>query len=107
MPLQRRLPKRGFTNIFKEEWIEVNLPDLDRRFEPSDNVTPELMAERGMIKKGKLARYKGVVVLGKGTLTKALNITAHRFSQAAREKIEAAGGVATVVPPAAESTSNQ
>lgn len=107
MPLQRRLPKRGFTNIFKKEWIEVNLPDLDRRFEPSDDVTPELMAERGMIKKGKLARYKGVVVLGKGTLTKALSITAHRFSQAAREKIEAAGGVATVVQPAAESTSNQ
>ena len=100
MPLQRRLPKRGFTNIFKKEWIEVNLSDLDRRFEPSDNVTPELMAERGMIKKGKLARYNGVVVLGKGSLTKALKITAHRFSEAARAKIEAAGGVATVVSPA-------
>ena len=101
MPLQRRLPKRGFTNIFKKEWIEVNLADLDQRFEPSDNVTPEVMAERGMIKKGKLARYKGVVVLGKGTPSKALRITAHRFSKSAREKIEAAGGVATVVAPAA------
>ena len=102
MPLQRRLPKRGFTNIFKKEWIEVNLAGLDERFEPSDNVTPELMAERGMIKKGKLTRYHGVVVLGKGKLTKALNITAHRFSQSAREKIEAAGGVATTVSPTDE-----
>ncbi len=97
MPLQRRLPKRGFTNIFKKEWIEVNLPELERRFESSDIVTPELMVERGIVKKGKLARYKGVAVLGKGTLTKALNITAHRFSEAARGKIEAAGGVATIV----------
>lgn len=102
MPLQRRLPKRGFTNIFKKEWIEVNLADLNERFEPSDNVTPELMVERGMIKKGKLTRYHGVVVLGKGKLTKALNVTAHRFSAAAREKVEAAGGVATVVSPTAE-----
>jgi large subunit ribosomal protein L15 len=97
MPLQRRLPKRGFTNIFKKEWIEVNLPDLELRFEPGDNITPELMAERGMISKGKLARYHGVVVLGKGSVTKALNITAHRFSKSAREKIEAAGGAATIV----------
>src|SRR6185503_16282806 len=90
------------TNIFKKEWIEVNLAGLDERFEASDEVTPELMAERGMIKKGKLARYHGVVVLGKGKLTKALKITAHRFSQSAREKIEAAGGVATTVSPTAE-----
>jgi large subunit ribosomal protein L15 len=101
MPLQRRLPKRGFTNIFKKEWIEVNLPDLDQRFEASEDVTPDLMAERGMIKKSKLARYHGVVVLGNGKLTKALKITAHRFSKAARAKIEAAGGVATVVAPEA------
>jgi large subunit ribosomal protein L15 len=104
MPLQRRLPKRGFTNIFKKEWIEVNLSDLDQRFEPSDNITPEVMAERGMIKKGKLSRYHGVVVLGKGKLTKALNVTANRFSQSAREKIEAAGGVATLVSPTAEAS---
>jgi large subunit ribosomal protein L15 len=97
MPLQRRLPKRGFTNIFKREWIEVNLTDLELRFEPADNITPELMVERGMISKGKLARYHGVVVLGKGSVTKALNITAHRFSKGAREKIEAAGGAATLV----------
>lgn len=110
MPLQRRLPKRGFTNIFKKEWIEVNLADLDKRFESSENVTPALMADRGMIKKSKLARYEGVVVLGKGNLTKALRVTAHRFSQAAREKIEAAGGAATLVSPEAqgsEAESNQ
>ena len=104
MPLQRRLPKRGFTNIFKKEWIEVNLAELDQRFEASDNITPELMVERGMIKKGKLNRYHGVVVLAKGKLTKALNISAHRFSVAAREKVEAAGGVATIVSPTAEAT---
>lgn len=97
MPLQRRLPKRGFTNIFKKEWIEVNLTDLELRFEPADNITPELMVERGMISKGKLSRFHGVVVLGKGSVTKALNITAHRFSKGAREKIEAAGGAATLV----------
>src|SRR4030081_1516066 len=76
MPLQRRLPKRGFTNIFKKQWIEVNLADLELRFEAADNITEELMVERGMISKGKLARYRGVVVLGKGSLTKALNVTA-------------------------------
>src|ERR1700680_3041529 len=77
MPLQRRLPKRGFTNIFKKEWIEVNLADLDLRFESSDQITPDLMVERGIVKRGKLARYHGVVILGNGKLGKALNITAH------------------------------
>src|SRR5947207_10214811 len=48
MPLQRRLPKRGFTNIFKKQWIEVNLTDLDVRFESGDNITPELMVVSGM-----------------------------------------------------------
>lgn len=97
MPLQRRLPKRGFTNIFKKRWIEVNLTDLELRFSTGDNITPELMVERGMVSKGKLARYDGVVVLGKGDLKKALKVTAHRFSKGAREKIEAAGGAATLV----------
>src|ERR1044071_10107996 len=88
MPLQRRLPKRGFTNIFKKQWIEVNLGDLDERFKAGE-ITPEMMVERGMINKGKLARYAGVVILGKGSVTKKLNVTAHRFSKSAREKIEA------------------
>jgi large subunit ribosomal protein L15 len=97
MPLQRRLPKRGFTNIFKKQWVEVNLADLESRFASGDNVTPDLMVERGMVSKGKLARYDGVVVLGNGNLTKKLNVTAHRFSKGAREKIEGAGGTATLV----------
>jgi len=96
MPLQRRLPKRGFTNIFKKQWIEVNLGDLDKRFKAGE-ITPEMMVERGMINKGKLARYAGVVILGKGSVTKKLNVTAHRFSKSAREKIEAAGGAVTIV----------
>jgi large subunit ribosomal protein L15 len=97
MPLQRRLPKRGFTNIFKKEWLEVKLSDLEQRFEDAESVTPELMVERGMIKKSHLARFHGVVVLGGGEVTKALNVTAHRFTRGAREKIEAMGGTATLV----------
>ncbi len=96
MPLQRRLPKRGFTNIFKKEWIEVNLSDLDA-LEAADAITPELMVEQGLIKKSHLARFYGVVILGRGEVSKALNVTAHRFSKSAREKIEAAGGTATLV----------
>ena len=96
MPLQRRLPKRGFTNIFKKEWLEVKLSDLEQRFEDAESVTPELMVERGMIKKSHLDRFHGVVVLGGGEMTKALKVTAHRFTRGAREKIEAAGGTATL-----------
>src|SRR5215210_2818803 len=93
MPLHRRLPKRGFTNIFKKEWIEVSLSSLDRHFEANDEVTPQLLHERGLIKKAK----HDVVVLGTGELTKALRISAHRFTKSAREKIERAGGAATLI----------
>ena len=93
MPLQRRLPKRGFTNIFKKQWIEVTLATLDRSFEAGEGVTPELMHERGVIAKGK----RDVVVLGTGELTKALTVSAHRFTKSAREKIERAGGTVNVV----------
>ena len=103
MPLQRRLPKRGFTNIFKKQWIEVKLSDLEKRFEATDEITPELMVERGMIKKSHLSRFYGVVILGTGKLTKALNITAHRFTGSAKEKIEAAGGKATLFADAPSS----
>ena len=96
MPLQRRLPKRGFTNIFKKQWLEVKLSDLEQKFEDAESVTPELMVERGMIKKSHLDRFHGVVILGGGEVTKALKVTAHRFTRGAREKIEAAGGTATV-----------
>ena len=97
MPLQRRLPKRGFTNIFKKQWLQVKVSDLAEKFEAADAITPELMVERGIIKKSHLARFHGVVVLGGGEVTKALSITAHRFTRGAREKIEAAGGTATLV----------
>ena len=97
MPLQRRLPKRGFTNIFKKVWVEVKLADLEARFDGSQEITPELLSEQGMIRKSNLAKSDGVVVLGQGEVLKALKITAHRFTTAAREKIEAAGGKATVI----------
>jgi large subunit ribosomal protein L15 len=96
MPLQRRLPKRGFTNIFKKTWVEVNLAELDEKFDGSEEITPDLLTERGIVKKGSLAKSDGVVILGRGELKKSLKITAHRFSAGAREKIEAAGGKATV-----------
>ncbi len=93
MPLQRRLPKRGFTNIFKKQWIEVNLSALDQSFAANEEVTPELLHERGLIKKGR----RDIVVLGTGEISKALRISAHRFTKSAREKIERAGGAATLI----------
>jgi large subunit ribosomal protein L15 len=97
MPLQRRLPKRGFTNVFKKTWIEVKLSDLEKRFDEADQITPELMVERGMIKKSHLTRFEGVVVLSGGELSKKLNVTAHRFTRGAKERLEAAGGTATLI----------
>jgi len=88
MPLHRRLPKRGFTNIFKKKWLEVSLASLERAFDTDAEVTPEILHERGIIKKAK----HDVVVLGNGELSKALRVTAHRFTKSAREKIEKAGG---------------
>ena len=93
MPLHRRLPKRGFTNIFKKEWLEVSLAALEKSFAAGDEITPELLHERGLIKKSK----HDVVVLGNGDVTKALRISAHRFTKSAREKIEKAGGSAIVI----------
>jgi large subunit ribosomal protein L15 len=93
MPLHRRLPKRGFTNIFKKQWIEVSLEALDRSFDANTEVTPEVMHKRGIIKKAK----HDIVVLGNGNVSKALKISAHRFTKSAREKIEKAGGAITVI----------
>lgn len=93
MPLHRRLPKRGFTNIFKKQWLEISLAKLEASFETGEQVTPELLHERGLIKKAK----HDLVILGTGELTKSLNISAHRFTKTAREKIERAGGTATEV----------
>ena len=93
MPLQRRLPKRGFTNIFKKQWIEVTLSTLEQSFDAGDEITPETMHSRGVIAKGK----RDIVVLGTGDITKALTVSAHRFTKGARAKIEAAGGTANVI----------
>ena len=98
MPLHRRLPKRGFTNIFKKEWIEVSLSALEQSFDANEEVTPELLHERGLIKKAR----RDVVVLGTGDISKALRISAHRFTKSAREKIEKAGGAVTVITRAPE-----
>lgn len=93
MPLHRRLPKRGFTNIFKKKWIEVSLAALEQQFADNDEVTPEVMHHRGIIKKAK----HDIVVLGNGEVSKSLKVSAHRFTKSAREKIEKAGGTATVI----------
>ena len=89
MPLHRRLPKRGFTNIFKREWAEVNLADLEKAFDAGATVTPESLVERGLVRR---SLQKSVVILGQGELKKSLTVSAHRFSKSAKEKIEAAGG---------------
>jgi len=92
MPLQRRLPKRGFTNIFKKYYAVVNVGDLER-FEDGTVVTPELLREAGLVNKAK----DGVKILGSGELTKKLTVQAHRFSQQAEEKITARGGQIEVI----------
>jgi large subunit ribosomal protein L15 len=84
MPLVRRVPKRGFTNIFKTEYSVVNLSQLA---ELEGDVTPEVLAERGLVRSG-----KKVKVLGDGEIGKPLRVVANKFSKSAREKIEAAGG---------------
>lgn len=93
MPLQRRLPKRGFTNIFKKQWIEISLAKIEENFNSGDEVTPEILHERGLIKKAK----HDLVILGTGEVSKSLKISAHRFTKAAREKIENAGGSVTEI----------
>jgi len=93
MPLQRRLPKRGFTNIFKKKWLEISLGKLEESFNAGDEITPEVLHTRGLIKKAK----HDLVILGTGEISKALKISAHRFTKAAREKIEKAGGSVTEI----------
>lgn len=92
MPLYRRLPKRGFTNIWGTEYTVINVDDLNR-FEAGTVVTPELLKEAGIVKKAK----DGIKVLGNGKLEKSVEVKAHKFSKTAIEKIEAAGGKAEVI----------
>lgn len=89
LPLVRRLPfKRGFTNIFRVEYQEVNLESLARAFNDGETVTPQTLAQKGLIKKAD----EPVVILGDGDLSAKLTVSAHRFSKSAQEKIEATGG---------------
>lgn len=95
LPLVRRLPfKRGFTNIFRVEYQEVNVEALEERFEAGAEVTPAALAEVGLVREA----LKPVVVLGRGDLNKKLTVKAHRFSKSAVEKIEKAGGSSEVMP---------
>jgi len=92
MPLYRRLPKRGFTNIWGTKYTEINVERLNG-FEDGTVVTPELLIELGMVKQVK----DGIKVLGRGELTKNITVKANKFSKSAVEKIEAAGGKAEVI----------
>jgi large subunit ribosomal protein L15 len=87
-----RLPKHGFTNIFRTEYALVNVEDLNR-FEAGSVVTPEVLKERKMLKQMR----DGLKVAGRGELEKALTVKAHKFTKSAVEKIEAAGGKAEVI----------
>lgn len=88
MPLQRRLPKRGFTNIFQKQYAIVNVGTLDTLSET--NITPEFLVSEGIVKNAR----DGIKVLGQGEITKALNVKAHAFSASALEKIAKAQGSA-------------
>lgn len=92
MPLFRRLPKRGFTNIFAKEYVEINVDRLNV-FENGTVVTEELLLERRVVSK----LLDGVKVLGNGTIEKSLTVKATKFSKSAAEKIEAAGGKVEVL----------
>lgn len=92
MPLSRRLPKRGFTNIFAKEYSIVNVGDLNR-FEDGTEVTAKLLKEQRLIRKVQ----DGVKILGNGEITKKLTVKAAKFTKTAADKIKAAGGTAEVV----------
>jgi large subunit ribosomal protein L15 len=95
MPLHRRLPKRGFTNIFKKQYAIINLGRLDSL--AGDSFNPDRLVELGAVKK----IGDGVKVLAAGELKRAIHVTAHLFSKSAVEKIQAAGGTAEVIGGAA------
>lgn len=91
MPLYRRLPKRGFTNIFRKDYAVVNLKDLDKLSESV--VTPEVILEKGLIKDTK----GGIKILGEGEIKKPITVKAHAFSASAKDKIIKAGGIAEII----------
>ena len=92
MPLYRRIPKRGFTNLWGTEYSVINVSDLNK-FEAGATVTPEAIKEAGLVKQVK----DGIKILGNGDLEKNLTVQAHKFSKTAIEKIESAGGKAEVI----------
>ena len=92
MPLQRRVPKRGFTNIFKKEYQIDNMSSLSK-CKKEEPITPEVLKNLGLIKKGK----EPVKILGEGELSSPLTVFANAFSKKAKEKIEASGGKAEVL----------
>ncbi len=92
MPLQRRIPKRGFNNIFAKNIVAINVSALEA-FDNDAEVTAEALIEKGIINKA----YDGVKILGNGTLTKKLNVKVAAYSESAKQKIESAGGKAEVI----------
>ncbi|MEG0291770.1 MAG: 50S ribosomal protein L15 [Anaerovoracaceae bacterium] len=92
MPLYRRIPKRGFTNIWAKEYVELNV-DVLNKFEAGTVVTPELLKEVGLVKQVK----DGIKILGNGNIEKGITVQAHKFTKSAVEKIESAGGKAEVI----------
>jgi large subunit ribosomal protein L15 len=92
MPLHRRLPKRGFTNIFRKDYVVVNLDRL-KDFPAGASVSPHILIEKGIVK----TLRDGVKILGNGELAHPLNISAHVFSKSAQEKIAKAGGKVEVL----------
>lgn len=93
MPLQRRVPKRGFNNIFGKEIAITNVATLDKYFDDGATVTVEALVEKGIIKK----TLDGVKILGQGEISKKLTVQVNAFSESAKSKIEAAGGKAEVI----------
>ena len=93
MPLHRRLPKRGFNNIFRTEYAVVNLDQLEARFDAGATVTPDTLRERG----ARHGRHGRIKVLARGEVTKALTVQAHKFSGKAAEKLAGGGGKAEAI----------
>ncbi len=93
MPLHRRVPKRGFHNPFRVEYAVINLDTLAAVFDTGSEVTPDLLRERGLVRKSNIP----VKILGRGEITKKLTVRAHKFSGAAAQKIAAAGGATEVI----------
>jgi large subunit ribosomal protein L15 len=93
MPLARRLPKRGFTNIFKKQYTLINVETLNR-FENGTEITPELLKDMKVISK---IEKDGIKILGEGNLEKNLIVKAQKFTASAKEKIESAGGKSEVI----------